>query len=100
MPCAPRIPTSAPTPWRSIEDVAARGFDHLLVEALTFMPFDHGYHHERALIELDARTRFLLGLCFCPHCLLPARRPGPTWPGSGEWVRAEVRRVFDDAATR
>jgi hypothetical protein len=79
-----------------VEDVAARGFDHLLVEALTFMPFDHGYHHERALIELDARTRFLLGLCFCPHCLIAGEAAGSDVTRLRQWVRAEVRRVFAD----
>jgi hypothetical protein len=78
-----------------IEDIATRGFDHLLVEALTFMPFDHGYHHERALIELDPRTRFLLGLCFCPHCLSAGDAAGSDAARLRRWVRAEVRRVLD-----
>ncbi len=77
-----------------LADVASRGFDHVLVEALSFMPFDHGYHHERALLELDARTRFLLGLCFCPHCRRTGEDAGADVARLREWVDSEVRRVL------
>jgi hypothetical protein len=81
-----------------IADVASRGFDHVLVEALSFMPFEHGYHHERALLGLDARTRFLLGVCFCPHCRRAGEHAGADVSRLREWVDAEVRRVLDSGA--
>jgi hypothetical protein len=77
-----------------IEDVASRGFDHLLLESLSYMPFDHGYHHERALLGLDARTRFLLGLCFCRHCLEVGATAGTDVARLRDWVRDQLRLVL------
>jgi len=51
-----------------VSDVASRGVDTILLEAFHFLPFPHGYHHERAFIEITALTSFLLSLCFCDSC--------------------------------
>jgi len=54
-------------------DVTRRHPDAVYLEALAFMPFDHGWHHERIATVLDRWDRFLLGLCFCTACLNVAR---------------------------
>ena len=50
-------------------DVARYGVATIKLEALSYMPFDHGYHHERSFVRLSPTLRFLLGVCFCAHCL-------------------------------
>lgn len=49
-------------------DLARYPLDALLVESICYMPFDHGYHHERCLVSISPLAKFLLGLCFCEHC--------------------------------
>jgi hypothetical protein len=50
-------------------DLARYPLDTLLVESVCYMPFDHGYHHERCLVPISALAKFFLGLCFCDHCV-------------------------------
>ncbi len=57
-------------------DLARYPLDALLVESISYMPFDHGYHHERALVSISPLAKFLLGLCFCPHCVAAATKEG------------------------
>jgi hypothetical protein len=75
-------------------DVAALGVESICAESLHYHPLEHGYSHERYFVPLGPRARFLLGLCFCPHCLDAARRDGV----DGEEVRRraleELDRVF------
>jgi hypothetical protein len=59
-----------------IADVASRGVDAILMEAFHFLPFPHGYHHERAFIEIAPLTSFLLSLCFCDSCSRAAADSG------------------------
>jgi hypothetical protein len=59
-----------------IADVASRGVDAILMEAFHFLPFSHGYHHERAFIEISPLTSFLLSLCFCDSCTHAAAEHG------------------------
>lgn len=66
-------------------DLARYPLDALLVESVCYMPFDHGYHHERSLVPISALARFLLGMCFCEHCLSRA---------AGEGVQAEKLRAY------
>ena len=49
-------------------DLGRYPLDALLVESVCYMPFDHGYHHERCLVPISQLAKFLLGLCFCEHC--------------------------------
>jgi hypothetical protein len=53
-------------------DVARYGLESIKLEALSYMPFDHGYHHERSFVPLSPNMRFLLGVCFCDHCITHA----------------------------
>jgi hypothetical protein len=59
-----------------IADVASRGVASILMEAFHFLPFAHGYHHERAFIEVAPLTSFLLSLCFCESCTRAAAGRG------------------------
>ena len=38
------------------------------LEAAGFVGYDHGSVHEKSAIALPASVRWLLSLCFCPHC--------------------------------
>ena len=53
-------------------DVARLGVGSVVAESLHHHPFEHGYHHERAFVELSDHGRRLLGLCFCDSCLAAA----------------------------
>jgi hypothetical protein len=74
-------------------DVAAQGVETIVAESLHHHPLEHGVAHERYFVPLGERARFLLGLCFCRHCLEAA--------GNGEEVRQatrdELERVFAGA---
>ncbi len=74
-------------------DIARYGVDAILGEALGYLGFDHGYHHERCFIPLSGMARFLFGLCFCQHCLDAAGRAGV----DGEQVRGAVRQALEGA---
>ena len=56
-----------------VADVARYDVATIMAESLHFHVLEHGYHHERYFIELGRPGRYLLGLCFCDHCL--ARAP-------------------------
>lgn len=79
-------------------DVAQHEVATILAESLHYHGLEHGYHHERYFIQLGARARFLLGLCFCDHCLAAARRRGVDGAAVRTAVREELEEVFADAA--
>ena len=60
-------------------------------ESLHYSALEHGYAHERYFVPLGPRTRYLLGLCFCEHCLAAA----PDGEAVRELAGAEIQRVFD-----
>ena len=68
-------------------DIARYEVSTILSESLHFHGLGHGYHHERYFEELGAVGIYLLGLCFCSHCLEAARRKGV----DAEMVRRLVR---------
>jgi hypothetical protein len=76
-------------------DVAGLGVKTIVAESLHYHPLEHGYHHERYFLRLGARTRFLLGLCFCRHCLAAARSAGVDADAVHGFAREEIQRVFD-----
>src|SRR5438034_5632667 len=57
-------------------DIASKGVNAVVAESLHFHGLEHGFHHERYFIELGPLGRYLLGLCFCQHCLGAARENG------------------------
>ena len=75
-------------------DIARRGVRTIVAESLHYHPLEHGYHHERYFLHLGARTRFLLGLCFCEHCLALSRRRGGRRAAAAV-AADEIQRVFD-----
>ncbi len=74
-------------------DVARHGCDAVLAESLHFHPLGHGNHHERCLFDLGPYGEFLLGLCFCPHCVQRAIEDGVDVAA----LVHEVRTVTDSA---
>jgi len=76
-------------------DIARYGVQTIVAESLHYHPLEHGYHHERYFLPLGARTRFLLGLCFCRHCLIAARGAGVDADAVHRFARDEIQHVFD-----
>lgn len=58
------------------QTVARTGAGSVVAKALSFGGLGHGYHHERSFLGLTTMDSFLLGLCFCEHCLLRASTAG------------------------
>ena len=78
-------------------EVARVGVETVVAESLHYHPLEHGYAHERYFVSLGPRARYLLGLCFCPHCLSAASRAGVDGEGLRDRVRGELDRVFAGA---
>ena len=75
-------------------DIAAKGVDVVVAESLHFHGLEHGFHHERYFIELGPLGRYLLGLCFCEHCLAAAREHRVDVDHLERAVRLELERRF------
>ena len=67
----------------------------LSLETPGFLPYQHGFHHEFALIKqnrwLDAR----MGLCFCEQCLSGAGRKGIDAAGLKRRVARDIEAYLD-----
>ena len=72
-------------------DIASKGVATVVAESLHYHGLEHGFHHERYFIELGAFGRYLLGLCFCEHCMAAAQRRGV----QTESLRIEARRELE-----
>lgn len=72
-------------------DIAGKGVATVVAESLHFHGLEHGFHHERYFIDLGVFGRFLLGLCFCDHCLEAARQRGV----QAEKLRLEICRELE-----
>lgn len=59
-----------------VRAAAAHGYTRVYAESLHYGWFEHGYHHERDFSSSDAISRFVLGVCFCRHCLSAAADGG------------------------
>ena len=79
-------------------DVAAQGVSTIVAESLHYHPLEHGVAHERYFVPLGERARFLLGLCFCRHCLDGAQRHGVDGEAVRCAARDELERVLTGAA--
>jgi hypothetical protein len=75
-------------------DIASKGVDSVVAESLHFHGLEHGFHHERYFIDLGAFGRYLLGLCFCDHCLVAAEKRGVQANRLREEARRELERRF------
>ena len=74
-------------------EISELGVAGICSEALHYLGLEHGYAHERYFVPLSARVRYLLGLCFCEHCLAAARAAGV----DGEAARREAREAIERA---
>jgi hypothetical protein len=81
-------------------DVAGLGVATICSESLHYHPLEHGYAHERYFVPLGPQVRYLLGLCFCVHCLDAARRSGVDGDAVRRASREEIERVFAGGAER
>lgn len=60
------------------------------LEFLHFGTFEHDVHHGIPSVELDPFTEYLLGLCFCPHCLGRAQAAGVEGAAVHAWARDHI----------
>jgi hypothetical protein len=81
-------------------DIARLGVTTVLAESLHYHPIEHGYAHERYFIELGPQARYLLGLCFCEHCLAAARARGVDADAVRRFAREELEGVFAGDGTQ
>jgi hypothetical protein len=79
-------------------DVCRYDVARIVAESLHYHGFDHGFHHERNFLALGPRARFLLGLCFCRHCLEAAERHDVDGARVAAAVRTELERTFAGAS--
>ncbi len=75
-------------------DVARYEVSTIFAESLHFHGLGHGYHHERYFEELGTTGTYLLGLCFCAHCLEAANHTGVDAEAVHRRVQDELRRRF------
>jgi hypothetical protein len=81
-------------------DVARYEVSTILAESLHFHGLGHGYHHERYFEELGTVRTYLLGLCFCIHCLRAAGQIGVDAEMVHRSVRDELGRWFAGGGPR
>ncbi len=77
-----------------VADVSRYDVTSIFAESVHYHPLEHGHQHERYLIELGAIARYLLGLCFCEHCLGRAAGAGVDGGRVQAAVRDELGRAF------
>ena len=73
-------------------DIGRYEISTIFAESLHFHGLTHGYHHERYFEELGPIGIYLLGVCFCTHCLAAARRAGVDVETVHRSVRDELER--------
>ena len=75
-------------------DLSRYEISTIFAESLHFHSLTHGYHHERYFEELGPIGTYLLGLCFCRHCLEAARQGGVDAEMVHRSVHDELERRF------
>jgi len=48
----------------------------VVIESLSYLHFEYGFLNPKVYAEITQFCRFLMGICFCPHCLEAADRAG------------------------
>ena len=81
-------------------DISSKGVATIVAESLHFHGLQHGFHHERYFIELGPLGRYLLGLCFCEHCMAAAHRRGVQVESLVKETRRELEHRFQSAPER
>jgi hypothetical protein len=80
-------------------DIARRKPAVIHLESMTYLPFDHGGHHERVMVPLSPLERRMLGVCFCGACLEAADAGGVDGEGVRRTVERHLRRVLAGPAS-
>ncbi|HEU5431825.1 MAG TPA: hypothetical protein VFU81_09185, partial [Thermomicrobiales bacterium] len=80
-------------------ELARTGVDAIVAESICYMPFDHGFHHERTPYPLSDTVRFMLSLCFCGHCRDRATRAGVAVDRLRDMVATELDRALAGVAS-
>src|SRR5215213_415891 len=75
-------------------DIGRYEVSTIFAESLHFHGLAHGYHHERYFEELGNIGIYLLGVCFCSHCLEAARQLGVDAETVQRAVRDELGHRF------
>jgi hypothetical protein len=75
-------------------DIAGLGVATICSESLHYHALEHGYAHERYFVPLGPRVRYVLGLCFCEHCLAAAASHGVDGEAVRVRAREEIERAF------
>lgn len=76
-------------------DIARYGVANIFAESLHYHGLGHGYHHERYFEDIGSVGAFLLGLCFCEHCMEAARMAGVDAEAAHRSARDELERRFE-----
>jgi hypothetical protein len=77
-------------------DIGRYEVSTIFAESLHFHGLAHGYHHERYFEELGNIGTYLLGVCFCSHCLEAARQTGVDAETVQRSVRDELGHRLED----
>jgi hypothetical protein len=67
----------------------------LSLETPGFLPYQHGYHHEFALMRQNKWFDAQMGLCFCEHCLSGAKAVGIDAAGLRTRVARDVEAYLE-----
>ena len=62
--------------------------DAMHFESLSYLRWDYGFRNPKVFVEITERDKFLMGLCFCPHC----RRAAPDGDAIREAVAEQLRK--------
>lgn len=79
-----------------VREICAYPVKVLRAEALDYQLLHHGHHHERILDSYDAMTLWLLGVCFCAHCLEGAGALGVDAPRLKAQAREYLEASFEE----
>ena len=71
--------------------------DIVQLETPGFMPYAHGYHHEKDGVGLTAEDDFLLSLCFCESCTAAAGKAGIDVEAARKTVRGWIAEASERA---
>lgn len=86
---------------RLVREVSLQpGVEDIFVEALHFMDFEHGYHHEMTGTPLSPQAKALLSLCFCDACMRKGKAYGVDMARAQELVQTEIMRSFETCASQ
>lgn len=68
---------------------------NIVIETPGWMPYQHGYHHEMALIGTTPWLDAMLGLCFCSSCQTAAQKAGVDIDTVRHRLQAQVTAYLD-----